>query len=326
MGTVLGFVLAIPLFLVCGGKPAAPDSASTVITEASGVIFHDGALYVVDDSAESAYFRVPLPKKPSGLIPLNGPATKRLELRNVGIWVDLEGIAFLADNRIALLSERFRGLAGRKGIIAEYDYPLTEFGRRGLEGVAVRPLANEASRIAVLWEGGYPDVGSLQAQLSEKLGEIPLNPMIFVHDLAAGATVGRIRWKSGLMRCALRPPKPAGEEPKAQRFRAPDLVWYRWPGSQPEQWGFIVLLSSQNAVANPQYLHHWLQRFNTEGVAVGDPIEIADYVPKEVGCANWEGLCWYEEGKSVVLVHEGRGKLQPHAFFLELPADWQYDR
>lgn len=280
---------------------------------------------IVDDSVNGAYFRIPLRGLTFGpLISLNMLNPERVELREVGPWVDLEGIDCLADGRIAVLSERIRGLVGEDGLIAEYDYPLSEFGRRGLEGLSVRRLPDGSSRIAVLWEGGYPDIGSLHPQLEQTAGTKPLLPLIFVHDLAPGAVVGRVRWETGQSWALLDPPKPEGLEPEAQRFRAPDLVWYRWPEPRSEPWGFIVLLSSQNAVRPQQFLHHWLQRFDVGGHPVGEPLNIADYVPQELGGANWEGLGWYKEGQSVILVHEGTEQQPPHAYILELPANWRY--
>ncbi len=318
---LLGAALSALVLASCGPRPAS----FAVLNEVSGVTLHNGALYIVDDSIQGAYFRVSLGQPTIGRpIPLNSLHPEKVPLREVGPWVDLEAIDCLADGRIAVLSERIRGLIGDNGLIAEYDYPLSEFGRRGLEGLAVRRLPNRSSRIAVLWEGGYPDVGSLHPQLQQTVGLKPLLPLIFVHDLAPGAVLGRVRWESGLLRITLHPPVPEGAEPEAQRFRAPDLVWYRWPHAPGEPWGFLVLLSSQNSVQPQRFLHHWLQRFDLAGQPVGEPLNIADYVPARLGAANWEGLCWYQEGRSLILVHEGSPRRPPNAFILELPPAWRY--
>jgi hypothetical protein len=148
--------------------------------------------------------------------------------------------------------------------------------------------------------------------------------VVFVHDIPAGATLDRVRWDSAQSTAILEVPKPDGEEPAAQRFRAPGLVWYRWPGVEGEEWGFVALLASQNNAGKLDYLHHWLQRFDQAGKPVGDPLDIAGVVPEEVAHANWEGLGWFEEGKSLLMVHEGFRDLPPHALILDLPADWQY--
>ena len=318
---VLGLVLLLTIWLTfaCKGKTAQ----KAVIEEASGVGYHNGDLFVVDDSLNGAFFKVPLKgKKFESVIPLNDFDPVTIALPEVGIWVDLEGIDFLADGRVILLSERLHSLVGEEGIIAEYDYPLGEIGRRGLEGVAVRELPDGSSRIAAVWEGGYPRSSFAASAARKDISEDPFPPLIFVHDLKRGTRAGRIRMKLGVATAELDVPKPAGVEPDAQRFRAPDLVWYRWP-QQQDKWGFIVLLSSQNAAAKPEFLYHWLQRFDMEGKPFGSPIDITKYVPARLGGENWEGLGWFVPGKSLVLVHESSEKVPPNAFILELPSDWQ---
>jgi hypothetical protein len=119
-------------------------------------------------------------------------------------------------------------------------------------------------------------------------------------------------------------PKPAGDEPQAQRFRAPDLVWTRSPNAAGDDWSLLVLITSQNSVEQPQYLHHWLQRFDMNGRPVAEPLDLSQYLPQESRNANWEGLAWFEPGKSLVLVHEANPRLPAQAFILSLPPDWQY--
>ena len=305
----------------CGDQTAE----TVIIREASGVVVHDDHLCIVDDSVPGAYFEVPLEGvKPGDVISLNDANPVMVELPRLGIWIDLEAIERLADGRMVVLSERLRSIVGDEGVVAEYDYPLSEVGRRGLEGLAVRPLPDGSSRIAVLWEGGYPDPGSLHPELERRTGGMPFLPLIFVHDLKPGARVDRVRWETGVVHLELDVPKPEGAEPEAQRFRAPDFVWYRQPNSvEDEEWGFIVLLSSQNAVEKRAFLHHWLQRFDASGRPVGEPLDIAQLAPRGIGNANWEGLCWLKAGTSLVLVHEGIGDLTPNALILELPKNWQ---
>jgi hypothetical protein len=292
------------------------------VVEASGVTPCDGYLCVVDDSVQGAYFRLSRPPEaPGKLIALNDLHPVKVMLPNVGLLVDLEGIDRLADGRIVVLSERLHSLVGEAGLVAEYDYPLSEIGRRGLEGVAVRALEDGSSRIAVLWEGGYPDVGSLQRQVESRVGPGPFRPFIFVHDLKPGAVAGRVRMEDGVAGFELEMPLPEGVEPDAQRFRAPDLVWHRVGGD----WGFIVLISSQNAATRPRFLYHWLQRYDGTGRRVGEAIDLAKLLPPEAAHANWEGLCWYEPGRSLLLVHEAGRDLPAQALILELPADWRAD-
>jgi hypothetical protein len=237
---------------------------------------------------------------------------------------DFEGVDRLADGKLVFLSERLRSLFGEDGLIAQYDSLLGEFANRGLEGVAVRPLPGGVSRIAVLWEGGYPDYASVPWSLRSSAGRQAMRPLVVVHDLNSGVRGVELKMRDAKLAVELEVPKPAGEEPEAQRFRAPDLVWTRWRNGSAEDWGFLVLISSQDSVERPQYLYHWLQRFDLKGKPVGEPLDLAQFLPTEIQHANWEGFSWFDPGKSLVLVHEGDRRLDAHAFILSLPGDWQY--
>jgi len=87
---------------------------------------------------------------------------------------------------------------------------------------------------------------------------------------------------------------------------------------------FLVLIVSQDSVERPQYLYHWLQRFDLTGKPVGKPLDLAQFLPEDLSHANWEGLSWFEPGKRLVLVHEGNRRQSCHAFILNLPEDWQF--
>jgi len=312
----LGRVLLLAYWAPLAAQPQ-------LVIEASGVTRRGDSLLVVDDSAIGAYFRVPVPPKSGMLMPLNRQGTQRMNLVNA-VAVDLEGIDSLADGRIAFLSERMRSLIGRSGIIVEYEGDLSEFAKRGLEGVAVRPLAGAVSRIAIVWEGGYPDYPSVPALLRGPLGRKSMPARVVIHDLQPRERGKRLRLRDALQTVELDLPVMPGVEPDAQRFRVPDLVWYLWPGSEQPEWGFLMLMSSQNSVEKPHYMHHWLQRFNMSGKRIGDPLDLAEFLPPKVSAANWEGLSWFEPGKSVVMVHEGERDLPPNAFVLELPASWRF--
>lgn len=311
------------LFLVsCGLTPARKIR----VEEASGVTRHGSELLVVDDSAAGAYFRIPLCGDLGPLIPLNRPGVERVDLPNGRLAIDLEGIDWLADGRLVVLSERLRCLVDENGVVAEYPPFMTEFARRGLEGVAVRPLPDGSSRVAVLWEGGYPDDASVPVPLRERLGHQAMRPVILVHDLKPGVSNVMIRMHDALALVELEVPKPAGEEPEAQRFRAPDLVWNYQVDRLAHEPGFLILISSQNSADRPQYLHHWLQRFDLRGKPVGEPLDLSKFLPPAIQGANWEGLSWFEKGKKLVLVYEGEPNLPPNAFILTLPIDWQNSR
>ena len=288
------------------------------IREASGVVRMGDSLLIADDSEIGAYFKVTIGKLPGPLFDLNKLKPQRIALRERGLGVDIESIGVMADGRVALLSERLRSLVSDSGIIAEYDSELAEMGKRGLEGLAIRPLPGGVSRVAVVWEGGYPDFGRLPRRAGAGNAWLPL---IVVHDVPRNGHVGRVRLKDAIASIELSVPRPAGEEPAAQRFRAPDLVWTKLRS----EWGFIVLLSSQNGLAQPTFTYKWLQRFDMEGRPFGQPLDLANLFPAALAAVNWEGMDWFEQGRKLVLVHEGDNKVQPHAFVVELPPDWQFN-
>jgi hypothetical protein len=279
----------------------------------------------VDDSVAGAYFSVPIGGERGPLIALQRPGVHCIPLPASPLVPDFEGIDRLADGKLVFLSERLRSLVGEDSVIAEYGSLLGEFANRGLEGVAVRPLPGGVSRIAVVWEGGYPDYDSVPWSLRSTAGRQAMRPLVVVHDLNPGVRGLELTMEGAKLAVELEVPKPAGEEPLAQRFRAPDLVWTRSQyGSTDDDWIFLVLIVSQDSVDRPQYLYHWLQRFNLSGKPVGEPLDLAQFLPPEIGHANWEGLSWFEPGKSLVLVHEGNRRQPAHAFILNLPDDWRY--
>ena len=89
-----------------------------------------------------------------------------------------------------------------------------------------------------------------------------------------------------------------------QSFRAADLVW-------GETDSIIVLLSSTNS-ANNTFKYKWLQKFSTDGQRVGISLNLCarGYLPTELRDgrdSNIEGMDWFEEGKSVVLINDHKG-------------------
>ena len=312
--------LFLPLILANGCARSTP--ATAVPEEASGVVRSGNDLLIADDGENGAYFRFRLPSNPPLLIRLEPGRVERVPIRQGELAMDLESIAILGDGRLAILSERLRALVGDGGLIAEYQPPLAEFGNRGLEGLAVKPRADGSSRVAVLWEGGYPEFHLLPPPLRERVPRVALRPFILVHDLKAGATHLTVAMKDALRVIELDVPVPEGQEPEAQRFRAPDLVWYTPPKSQRGEDGFIVLLSSQNGAGAREYRYHWLQRFTGEGEALGQPLDLDSLVPQEFRGANWEGLAWFEEGKSLVAVHEKGSMPAVVAIVVPLPDEW----
>jgi hypothetical protein len=182
----------------------------------------------------------------------------------------------------------------------------------------VRPLPDQSSQVAVLWEGGYPEYQHVPQQLRAQVGRKAMSPLIQVHYLRPGESGVLVRG-GGLVRLDV--PIPAGREPAAQRFRAPDLIWHQ---QRNGRWGFIVLLSSQDSTDKPNYLYHWLQRFSADGKRIGGPIDLDRIMPPDLKGVNWEGLGWFEEGQSVVLVYESQVRPRKVAYVLPLPDDWRY--
>ena len=273
--------------------------------------------------APTSAFRLPEQRGP--LISLQRAGLRLIPLPATPLAPDFEGIDRLADGKLVFLSERLRSLVGEDGPIAEYDSLLGEFANRGLGGVAVRPLPGGVSRIAVLWEGGYPDYASVPWSVRDVAGRQAMRPLVVVHDLNSGIRGVDLKMRDAWLAVELEVPKPAGEEPEAQRFRAPDLVWTRSPGSSPEDWIFLVLIASEDSVERPQYLYHWLQRFDLKGKPVGEAARSwlnssRRHSTTQTGKAS-PGL---SRARAWCLCMKATAGSRCHAFILNLPEDWQY--
>lgn len=307
--------------LLLKGALAAP--VPQVLEEASGVVRAGNFLLIVDDHQPGAYYRFPLRGFSGPVIPIDPARTRRVSFPWAKFVPDLEAIEVLADGRVVVLSERLRALLGRTGVVAQYEHPLAEFGGRGLEGVAVKRLPNGSSRVAVVWEGGYPEYHRVNPQLQAGSGRRALRPIILVHDLTRGQSGFLVRMAEARRLIELEVPVPEGAEPEAQRFRAPDLVWCKWAGDGREEEGFIVLLSSQTGTDAPQFHHHWLQRFSWDGKPVGEPLDLDAVAPPDLKGVNWEGLAWFEEAKTLVLIHERGRAPATNALIVPVPKEWK---
>ena len=294
------------------------------LEEASGIVRGNDNLLIVSDQDHGAYYKLSMDSVQWPVVRLNEVKTERLTLPQGTLAVDLEAIDVLLDGRIVVLSERLRCLLSTEGVVTEYDDPFAEIGERGLEGLAVRRVDDKTSRVAVLWEGGYPEYDEITPQLRDRIGRKSLLPFIVVHNIRACETGIKIELDEGHIPIVLDVPLPDGDEPLAQRFRAPDLVWHKLSLGGEETWGFIVLLNSQNMpeIGKPKYEHLWLQRFDSKGQRVGDPLNIDDHVPDEQKGANWEGLAWLEEGKSIILVNDGPKKYPATVVMIDLNEKW----
>lgn len=321
------FLFLLCLLLLLGPVCTHARGAPQLVEEASGITRLSDHLLIVGDDDPGAYYRFSLLGVQGPLIRIDPSRLTRVVLPQGNLAIDLESIDVLADGRVVVLSERLRALVGEDGVIAEYDNQLSEFGNRGLEGLAVKPLDQGTSRVAVLWEGGYPEHTAVPGQRHRHIGRLAMQPVIWIHDIEAGEAGIAIKSKTALRVVVLDVPKPVGQEPQAQRFRAPDLVWNQMDndGDGKKDWGFIILLSSQNSPdqGRPEYRHQWLQRFTTQGKPAGMPLDLNTIVPTALKGANWEGLSWFEEGKRLVLIHDKPPKGPPTAFIVDLPNDWK---
>lgn len=305
-----------------------------MVEEISGIARLGDELLLVGDGNPGTYYRFlfrstdikNIPNKKGKIIIVDPKRVVRHAIPQADFAFDLESIDILADGRVVLLSERLRSLIGENGLAREYDNQLSEFGNIGLEGLAIRKIDDGSSRVAALWEGGYPAYNDVSAQLQKCVGRLPLRPVIWIHDIEEKASGFRKIKKKHIVRdLELAVPTPKGQEPYAQRFRAPDLVWCK-QGLNEEDWGFIVLLSSNDSPdtmrGKPKFKYQWLQRFSSKGMSNGQPLDLDDYVPEHLIGANWEGLSWFEPGKSVVVMHDKMPKTPSPVIIVELPLDW----
>ncbi len=312
-------VLAVTAAALCPLFVGAAWADSVSLTEASGVARVGDDLLVVDDGHPGVYFRIPLDGRVGPTIPLGGAEVQRVSIQSSPFVSDLESIEVLRDGRVVVLSERLRMLLCSDGVVATYGAPFSEFGKRGLEGVAVRAGRGRSSLVAVLWEGGYPEYAHLPTSLQLSAGRTALKPLVAVHTVGSGRRGLLVPTRDAV---ELDVPLPPGEEPRSQRFRAPDLVWHR---GRNREWEFIVLLSSGNSAGNREYKHHWLQRFSTAGERLGEPLDLDKIAPPDMRGTNWEGLGWFEAGKSLVVVNESRPRPSGVAYVVELPPGWRGD-
>jgi hypothetical protein len=302
---------------------ACTPSISERIEEASGLVRSGDSLLIVDDGRPGVYFRLRIDGAKGPTMPITPDRIQRILLPGADFIPDLEAIEVLGDGRIVVLSEQLHSLYSENGMVARYDEELAEVGGRGLEGIAVKALPGGDSRIAVVWEGGYLQPESLNPQLRSSIGRKYLQPLLLIHDLARSQNGGLVHVESARLFTTLQLPIPDGMEPEAQRFRAPDLVWHTLTDAGGNEEGFIVLISSSSGTDIPKYQYHWLQRFSLNGRPVGRPLDIDAVAPPELVGVNWEGLAWFEEEKSLVLVHERGNAPATYAFVLPIPDEWK---
>jgi hypothetical protein len=310
------FLLALVIYFLPNFSNAGLDP---VLVGASGIVRQGNSLLIAGDKVPGVYFQYDLQQDEKGpLIPFQPQFLHCKIIPQADLSLDLEGINILADGRIVVLSEALYSLINEKGIVAQYPESFTEFGGLGLEGVAARPNPDQSSAVAVVWEGGYPEPEKIPVQIKESVRKLAFNPLILLNKIPKNETLQHLRNKD-LTIVELQVARPEGTEPEAQRFRAPDLVWYKL---SENEWGFIVLLSSLNRAEPAEYKYLWLQRFDMQGKPVGDPFDLKKVLPDELKPLNWEGLGWFEPGKSLVMTYDNLGEESPEAYVIDLPKGW----
>ncbi len=293
------------------------------LREASGVVRMDDSLYVVSDDVPGVYYEVKLSRPwqtfRRGLISIDANQIYRHSIPGGTLAMDLESLDFLGEGNVTVLSEKLVSLITLDGKVLQYDKRYTEFGNRGLEGVAIRKQHENKFTIAVLWEGGLIKKRKTPRQLRSKLKKRSFCPEILVHeyDRLEKDPPKYIGVKEASRVIPLQVPN---DLPKKQRFRATDLVW------QSEGKGFIVVLSSEakgkKVNDKDRFLYQWLMRFDMGGAPYGNPIDIAKLLPKDFDYNNWEGLGWFEKGKKLILVNDTKAKPVPDFLVVQIPAAW----
>jgi hypothetical protein len=340
------------------------EDRGIVIREASGIARDGDRLLMVGDDADGRYFEIHMDDTDRPIIPIVPEKVREVVMAGAGMAMDLEAIDLMADGRVAVLSEQQRCLIAplhpgdsRYVVIAEYDRVFTEFGNLGLEGLALTEGEGGRTKVAVMWEGGYPVLGDVPPPLRARVGGMSLKPVVVIHEIEGGEAVpGRI---GPLKTVTLQVPEPPGDEPFAQRFRGTDLVWHRWKEGGEWKDGFIVLLMSMNAPpagsGEPvEYMHKRLQRFGLNGEPVGDPLDLKEACRSVMGesaeevCRdlkagmadhlrdvisriegsrgeeiNWEGLDWFEEGERLITIYDTWPKDPPFALIIQIPEAWK---
>lgn len=318
----------MPILLACLlllSAPAAETPEGAIIHEASGIARAGDAWVIVGDDDDGAVFRVPLQDVSDGpLLTVEPRRTRREAWPLASLAIDLEGVGLLGDGRTVVLSEQLAALVDSAGLVALYGGRFVKFGERGVEGVAVRHLGDGRSRVAVLWEGGYPSTPAIPRDLLGTAGFRALRPEVWVHDLEAGRRNWQVSGDDLLRVVPLDVPLPPGREPEAQRFRAPDLAWFDLGERHDHEWGFIALISSMNGAGPRVYAHHWLQRFGADGRRIGDPIDLDALVPASLRGVNWEGLCWHTENERLAVIFEHDPERTPlQVLLVDIPRSWR---
>lgn len=291
--------------------------------EFSGVTVHGGNIVIVSDSDPKNLYLYPVRNIDTGITVLPFDSLQRQEIFPIWLPLDYESVDYFSDGRAVVLSERLRSLIVEDMSIIQCPKQFTEIGNRGIEGICLKPDGENRSLLAMLWEGGYPEVDDLLPSVLSRLGNRSFRPLISIHQIDHKSLPRKLYLNRVI---ELQMPVPDGKEPSAQRFRAPDLVWFESKSGQQTVPGFIVLVSSGNSVPNPEYRLCWLQRFDMEGSPIGKPLDLNELVPNNLKHSNWEGLGWVKRNERLILVHDKPNKHpdgENVALVVDIPDDWK---
>ncbi len=295
------------------------------MVEASGIARSTDRVHIVGDDSPGVFWTYEL--QPSDQPTDSGTVLSEFEIFEnhvvestlpFPLAMDLEAIEVLADGSLVFLSERLRILFTTMGLVWEYSERFAEIGSRGLEGLAARTESDSVSSVAAVWEGGFPQQWDVPEQLenTSQFVDRALNPVVCVQRLVLEVP----GWRAEECRFVeLQVPIPPDS---AQRFRAPDLVWYS-EGNE-----LLVLLSSQNTTTAPPpaFKYKWLQRFDLQGRRLGAAINLCDAgaLPSQLQqgrSGNVEGMDWFEEERSLIVINDWKDG-EATAAIIAIPSPW----
>ena len=277
--------------------------------EVSGVA-SDGEHYLVVGNRENNFI-LQIPDKEYRI------ETQLTDLESIE-WVKLEDgqeLFFLLSEEDKTLIE-LRDDNGILKVTKNYEFAGSEWNAsegRGLEGLAVKgPGANGNLEVAVLWEGGFAQVGGQKPPVNWDIKK----PRLATFEWKPG---GGVQGAVKTFEVQVPTPPASQADGKAQGFRATDLVWN---GD-----ALLMLLGSTSSNGKGPYDHTWLQNFCLSATSrTADPVsdEIVLYLAGNENNAlkgkNWEALDWKEpEGKNLVFGYDAPNKGDGYIHLWEYP-------
>lgn len=312
------WAVSSPILSGRGGDPKPGSEASGVARMGDEVLF-------VDDNVPGVVFHSTIVEA-WGETALSDTDLRRDAFAGASLASDLESLVVI-DGDVLILSEDLHQVLDRNGPRYTYAARYGEVGNRGMEGLAVRTGAQGTLRAAALWEGGYLRLRDLPPELRPLLAEVPLAPEVVLHVMPpAGSSVEQKHDESARSFALLVGEIEGGPPlPDPERYRGSDLVWNQGPDGNFE---LIVLLSSLSPYGRGErtFTNVILQRFDLQGHPRGAPFDVRGWLRANrlasIADANWEGLCWWDPGKSLCLVNDAGGEGRTSFVFVPVPENW----